>query len=149
MSPAARAARANVAHARGREARTGWRRSHRLERERPDQYEAKDEPAMHVRPCSHERSEPERRRAAAIAYGDERGAPGGGERERQDMGPRKQVRRQKRKPNRDGRDERDTAKFARRVHSDDQRRDCDGGAGQHHDAAPSAETKGKRQKDFR
>ncbi len=135
--------------ARGDETRSDRRLRHRLECERSDQDKAENEPAMHVHPCSHERSEPKRRRAAAITRRDKRCAPDSRERERQQMRPREQVRGQERKADRDGRDERRAPKFTRGAQSDDQRCKRGGRASQQHDSAPSAEAKGKRQQSFR
>ncbi len=134
--------------ARGLKTRFGRRLRHRLERERPDQHEAEDEAAVHVRPRRHQRGEPERRGAAVIAGGDEPGAPGRGNRQRQHMRPSKQVRRHERKPDRDDRHERRASKVARRGQPHDQRRGRDGGASQQRDAAPSAKTERKRQQNF-
>ena len=130
------------------ETRSGWGLRQRLERERPDQHEAEDEAAMHVRPQGHQRGERERRRAAAIAGGEEAGAPGGCNRQRQHMRAREQARRQEPETEPDGRDERRAAKLARRAQADDQRGAGRGGAGHEHNAAPTAEAEGKRQQHF-
>ena len=150
MSAAASAARANVAHARTamRRAPTGALR-YRLERERPDQQKAEDEAAMHVRPGSHQRDEPERRWTATSARSDEAGAPSGYEREGQHMRPREQARGHERQADRDGRDERRAANLARNGQAHDQRRNRSGSASQQRDATPSAEAEGERQQNFR
>ena len=149
MSAAASAARPNRSPgARCRQTRSGWGLRQRLERERPDQHEAEDEAAMQVRPQGHQRGKRERRRAAAIAGGEEAGAPGGRNRQRQHMRARQQARRHQPETEPDGRDERRAAKLARGAKAHDQRRAGRGGAGHEHNAAPAAEAESERQQYF-
>ena len=134
--------------AQGGETRSGGRLRDRFERERPDERQAEDEAAVHVRPGDHQGGERERRRAIAVARGEEPGAPGGRQRQRKQMRAREQARRHERQAQHDRHDERRPAQFARGAQSHDQRRARRGGAGHEHDAAPSPEAERERQQDF-
>jgi hypothetical protein len=100
---------------------------------------------MHVRPRGYKRDKRERRRAAAIARGQEPGAPCGGDRQGQHVRARQQAHRHEPKTEPDGREERRAAQFARGGQADDQRGAGRGGAGNERDPGPTAEAESKRQ----
>ena len=92
--------------------------------------------------------ERKRRRAAVVARGEEPGAPGRGDRQRKHVRAREQAHCHEPQAEPDRHDERPAAKVARGAEAHDQGGARRGGAGQEHDAAPSAEAEGERQQDF-
>ena len=119
-----------------------------LECERPDQREAENEAAVHVRPQGHQRREQERRRGVPVARFHEPDGPCRDDGQRQHMRAREQIGQPKRDAERDRDPERRAGQVARDPEPHDQRRARRGGGGQKGDAAPSAGAEGGGQEDL-